>query len=72
MFKGKTHAEPDLLTSSGKGGVLHLDQLITIDKSDPKTVREILVQKYPTCQPAPPKSILPGSLPEIHPVVLTA
>ena len=69
MFKCKTCAALNLLTSSGSGGVLHLDHLIKTEKSGPKPVREILVQKHPICQPATPKSILPGFPLEFHPVV---
>ena len=66
MFKGKTHAALDLLANSGKGGVLRLDQPAN---SDSMTVREILVSKHPTGQPASPNSILQGPPPEIHPIV---
>ena len=69
MFKGKTHAALDLLANSGKGGVLHLDQIANADESNSKTVREVLMHKHPTGQPPPPESILPGPPPEIHPVV---
>ena len=53
MFKGKTHAALDLLASSGKGGVLHLDQPAN---SDSTTVSEILVRKHPPGQAASPDS----------------
>ena len=68
MFKRKTHAALDLLANSGKGGVLHLDQPAN---SDSMTVREILVSKHPSGQPASPaspNSTLQGSPPEIHPI----
>ena len=68
MFKGKTHAALDLLASSGRGGVLHLDEPAN---SDSTTIRETLVSKHPPGQPALPDSTLHGPPPEIHPVVLT-
>ena len=51
MFKGKTHAALDLLSNSGKGGLLHLDDKSSDD--DPSTtVRDLLVSKHPPGKPA--------------------
>ena len=59
MFRGKTHAALDLLANSGKGGVLHLDQPANADNPDSVSVREVLVSKHPTGQPASPESTEP-------------
>ena len=72
MFRGKTHAALDLLANSGKGGVLHLDQPANADDPDSVSVREVLVSKHPTGQPASPESTestLWGLPPVIHPII---
>ena len=72
IFKGKTHAPLDLLTNSGKGGVLRLDQSVNADEFDSKSVREVLESMYPIGQPASLESIesnVQGPPPEIDPVV---
>ncbi len=47
------HAPLGLLANTGKGGVLHFDQLA--DSADPnsKTVRETLENKHPHCLEPP-------------------
>ena len=69
MFKGKTHAALDLLTNSGKGGVLHLDQPVNPNESNSKSVREVIWNKHPPAQTGFFDPSLQGPPPEIHPVI---
>ena len=69
MFAGKCKAALDLLSSSDKGGILHLD-----DPSDPNTpgsptVRDVLISKHPTGHSANADCILPSAPSEVHPVI---
>ena len=59
----------DLLTNRGHGGVLQLDQLENLNDPNSRSVREILMSKHPTGQPALPESILKGSPEEPHPIM---
>ena len=71
MFKGKTHAALDLLSNSGKGGLLHLDAKSSED--DPSTtVRDILVNKHPPGKPAVAASCLQSTFPKVHPILFDA
>ena len=80
MFKGKTQVGLDLLanrnmecsTLTGKGGVLHLDQLANPNETDSMSAREVLVSKHPTGQSASLDSSLQGPLPEVYPVVFNS
>lgn len=68
MFKGKVKAALDLLSNSGKGGVLHLDAHVNPDDPLSPSVRETLLQKHPPAQRAHPECI--GEEPqEPHPVI---
>jgi len=65
MMKGKIHAAMDLLSNQGNGGVLGLDHVV----SSTETVKDVLVKKHPVGQPVSVDSVLPGSPPDLHPVV---
>ena len=58
MFKGKCKAALDLLSDSGKGGVLHLNALVNSDDSSSLSVREALLQKHPPAQQVHPECIV--------------
>ena len=47
MFEGKTHAALQLLADKGKGGVLHLNSLVSTMELEPHTVMDILTNKHP-------------------------
>ena len=69
MFKGKCKAALDLLSDSGKGGVLHLDAHINPDDPSSLSVREALLQKHPPAQQVRPKCIVDEEPQEPHPVI---
>ena len=69
MFKGKTHEALNLLSNNGRGQLLHLNQSVETNNSSELSVKEILVSKHPTGQPAALEALLPGTIPEIHPVI---
>ena len=73
MFEGKTKAALQLLTSRGKGGVLHLDSTIPSGSGESTTVREVLKSKHPTSHPATAEAIQPTEGDEapsdVHPVI---
>ena len=64
MFEGKTHATLQLLSDKGKGGVLHLDNLVSTSESEPSTVMDVHVlrSKHPLGQAAHPNAIIPNAL----------
>ena len=63
MFRGKTHAALDLLTSKGRGGVLHIDHVVKYDGSDDLTVKDILKSKHPEGQPVTTDFVIQGTPP---------
>ena len=69
MFEGKTHAALQLLSDKGKGGVLHLDNLVSTSDSEPSTVMDVLRSKHPLGQAAHPNAIIPNAPPEVHSVI---
>ena len=69
MFTGKCKAALDLLSREEKGGILHLNDLITPDDPLSPTVRESLVQKHPVGQPAYNLCIVPDKPQDPHPVI---
>ena len=69
MFKGKCKAALDLLSNSGKGGVLHLDAHINPDDPSSLSVREALLQKHPPAQQVRPECIVDEEPQEPHPVI---
>ena len=66
MFKGKCKAALDLLSDSGKGGVLHLDAHINPDDPSSLSVREALLQKHPPAQQVCPECIVDEEPQEPH------
>ena len=69
MFAGKCKAALDLLSNSGEGGLLHLDDHTDQSIPDSPTVREVLIEKHPTGQTAHANCILQSPPQEVHPVV---
>ena len=69
MFKGKCKAALDLLSNSGKGGVLHLDAQVNSDDPSSPLVREALLQKHPPAQQVHPECIVGEEPQEPHPVI---
>ncbi len=72
MFTGKCKAAIDLLSNTRKGGVHHI--LNHVDPEDPSSpsVRDVLISKHPSAQPAHQDYIL-GEEPEIpHPTIFDA
>ena len=65
MFEGKTKAAIRLLSEEAKGGVLRLNNVA----DSHKTVRNVLIDKHPSGQPAHPDSVIEGVPPEVHPVL---
>jgi len=68
MFQGKTKAALRLLSEQSKGGVLHLDDSIEAGNAERK-VRDILADKHPIGQPAPPDAVIKDDLLDVHPVL---
>ena len=68
MFEGKTKAAIHLLTDEAKGGVLHLSDHVDTNR----TVRDVLIDKHPSSQPAHPESLIKDYSPEVHPVLIDA
>ena len=67
MLEGKTKAAIRLLlTEQAKGGVLRLSDIVDSNK----TVRDVLIEKHPTGQPAHPDSIIEDDPPEVHPILM--
>ena len=69
MFAGKCKAALDLLSNSGEGGILHLDDYTDPSTPDSPTVREVLISKHPTGQTAHANCILQSSPHEVHPII---
>ena len=71
MFQGKTSAALQLLTQQGRGGVLHVHDLVDASDPDSHTVLDVLKLKHPQAQPASTDAVLLPSTdaPEIHSVV---
>ena len=69
MFKSKCQAALRLLSDSGKGDVLHLND--PVDPNDPlsPSVREALLHKHPPAQQAHPECLLDNDPEEPHPVI---
>ena len=65
MLEGKTEAAICLLKEQAKGGVLYLSDIVDSNK----TVRDVLIEKHPTGQPAHPDSITEDDPPEVHPIL---
>ncbi len=68
MFQGKTHAALELISHSGKGGFLHLNDVIETEENI-KTVKEILKSKHPPNKPANTDACWSGTPPQVHPVI---
>ena len=69
MFAGKCKAALDILSNSGEGGILHLDDHTDPSNPDSPTVREVLISKHPTGQISHANCILQSPTQEVHPVV---
>ena len=65
MFEGKTKAAIRLLTEQAKGGVLRLNDKVDCNN----TVRDVLIDKHPSGQPAHPDCIIEEDPPEVHHVL---
>ena len=65
MFEGKTKAAIRLLTEDAKGGVLCLSDHVDTNR----TVKDVLIDKHPSGQPAHPESMIKDDPPEVHPVL---
>ena len=65
MFEGKTKAAIRLLTEQARGGVLRLND--TVDNN--KSVRDVLIDKHPSGQPAHSDCIIDEDPPEVHHVL---
>ena len=65
MFEGKTKAAIHLLTEEAKGGLLRLSNQVDINR----TVRDFLIDKYPSGQLAHPESLIEDDPPDVHPVL---
>ena len=57
MFEGKINAAIKLLSNEGMGGFLHVDDMIQLGNSEPKSVYNILVSKHPPSQPVLPAAV---------------
>ena len=68
MFQGKTQAALQLLSNKGKGGVLHLSDVVE-NSSISTTVKDVLKSKHPDAVAATSNSIINGSPPVCHPVI---
>ena len=67
MLAGKTKAALHLLTNSGKGRVLHLDDFVT---PGGQTVHNTLISKHPPSQLVSPESLLLDQVPApLHPIM---
>ena len=51
MFQGKTKAAIHLLLDQNRGGVMHLNDIVPLDTSDPLTVLDVLKSKHPPGSP---------------------
>ena len=69
MFTGKCKAALYLLSNTGKGSILHLDDHTDPDTPDSPTVREVLISKHPRGQTVHANCILPSPPQEVHPIV---
>ena len=69
MFAGKCKAALDLLSNSGRGGILHLNEHTDPSIPDSPTVREVLINKHPTGQNAHANCILQSLAQEVHPII---
>ena len=65
MFEGKTKAAIRLLTEKAKGGVLQLSDHVDTNR----TVKDVLINKHPSRQPAHPDYLIEDDPPEVHPVL---
>ena len=65
MFEGKTKAAIRLLTEEAKGGLLRLSDQVDINR----TVRDVLIDKHLSGQPAHPESLIEDDPPDVHPVL---
>ena len=65
MFEGKTQAAIRLLSQEAEGGVLRLKD--SVDSN--RTVRDVLMEKHPTGQPAHADSIIADDPPTVCPVL---
>ena len=65
MFEGKTKAAIRLLTEEAKGGALHLSDHVDTNR----TVKDILIDKHLSSQPAHPEFLIEDDPPEVHPVL---
>ena len=65
MFEGKTKAAIRLLTEEAKGRVLHLSDHVDTNRA----VKDVLIDKHPSGQPAHPESLIEDDPPEMHPVL---
>ena len=69
MFTGNCKATLDLLSNSGEGGILHLDDCTDASMPNSPTVREVLISKHPRGQTARANCILQSPTKEVHPVI---
>ena len=68
MFQGKVKSAMDLLTNKSKGGLLHLNDVVSCPAGE-KSVRDILRDKHPPAQPIHQEALLSEDPPLVHPVV---
>ena len=69
MFAGKCKAALDLLSNTGDGGILHLDDYTDPSATDSPRVRDVLLSKHPMGQTACANCILQSPPQEVHPVI---
>lgn len=69
MFTGKCKTALDLISNEGKGGLLHLNDPADPDNPISSTVREVLISKHPSAQPAYPICILDEEPQDPHPII---
>ena len=69
MFMGKCKEALELLSRNDSGGVLHLNDLANPKDPNSPTVRDTLISKHPSGQPAQDSCILPEVPEEYHSMI---
>ena len=71
MFKGNTSAALQLLSQSGKDGVMHANDVINANDSCSQTILEVLKSKHPQAEQASTEAIQVNDteIPQVHPLV---
>ena len=72
MFNGKTKHALDILSGQGKGRLLHLSEIVDVQKS--KTVRDVLESKHPSAAPLYHECLDTNCDPSLvsHPIIFEA